>query len=411
MLNYQMASFFENCNPCRSTALEQLSLIIPKLGRRYTNNRNFDRGAGNHTIVTMLSPWIRHRLLLEEEVVFATLRAHRFQDAEKFIQEIFWRTYWKGWLELHPKVWSDFKATRDRDLYIWGKDESLRRALSGMTGIRCFDHWLMELRQTHYLHNHARMWFASIWVFTLGLPWTIGADLFMQLLLDGDPASNTLSWRWISGLQTKGKTYLARADNIEKYTEGRFKPDNQLALEATSIEETGLPNLKPLEIPMLPKEGKPSILLLHDDDLSPENAPLPHQDIVGIALMNGSERRSPNGVAQNVYGFVDAGLKDAVQRLRDKLVLPLCEAEVGPVVQLAHQTGAQRIICSYAPIGPIRDAINDFEIQLGVTEKPNGLVIETGIRDWDSFCWPHAKKGFFNFKKNIPVILSNLVVP
>ena len=405
-----MASFFENCNPCRSTALEQLAVITPKLGRYYANERNFDRGAGHHEGVTMLSPWIRHRLLLEEELASAALRAHSFQDAEKFIQEIFWRTYWKGWLELHPKVWADFKVTRDHDLYTWEKDEGLRRALAGVTGIKCFDHWLMELRQTHYLHNHARMWFASIWVFTLGLPWTIGADLFMQLLLDGDPASNTLSWRWVSGLQTQGKTYLARADNIEKYTEGRFKPDNQLALEAKPLEEIGLPNLKTLEIPMLPEEGKPSILLLHDDDLSPESAPLPHQDIVGIALMNGSERRSPSGVARNVYEFVEGGLEDAVQRLGNRCVLPSCKAEVKSVLQLAHQTGARRIICIHAPIGPVRDAIDDFVIQLGMTENSNGLVVEIGIRDWDAFCWPYAKKGFFNFRKNIPVLLSNLVV-
>ena len=404
-----MASFFENCNPHRSIALEQLALITPKLGRSYTSDRNFDRGAGNHTAVTMLSPWIRHRLLLEEEVASATLRAHRFQDAEKFIQEIFWRTYWKGWLELHPKVWTDFKAKRDHDLYTWKKDERLRRALAGETGIKCFDHWLMELRQTHYLHNHARMWFASIWVFTLDLPWTIGADLFMQFLLDGDPASNTLSWRWISGLQTKGKIYLARADNIEKYTEGRFKPDNQLALKAKPIEESGLHNIEKLEIPLLSKEGKPSILLLHDDDLSPESAPLPHQDIVGVAIMNGSKRRSPNGVAQNVYDFVEAGLKDAVQRLSNRYALPLCESDIGSVLQLAQQTGAQRIIRLYAPTGPIRDSIDEFETQLGMAERPNGLVMETCIRDWDSFCWPYAEKGFFNFKKSIPVILSNFV--
>ncbi len=67
---------------------------------------------------------------------------------------------------------------------------------------------------TGYLHNHARMWFASIWIFTLRLPWELGADFFLRHLLDGDPASNTLSWRWVGGMQTMGKTYLARADNI-----------------------------------------------------------------------------------------------------------------------------------------------------------------------------------------------------
>ena len=62
------------------------------------------------------------------------------------------------------------------------------------------------------------MWFASIWIFTLNLPWQLGADFFMQHLLDGDPASNTLSWRWVAGIQTKGKNYLARKSNIEKYS-------------------------------------------------------------------------------------------------------------------------------------------------------------------------------------------------
>ena len=50
------------------------------------------------------------------------------------------------------------------------------------------------------MHNHVRMWFASIWIFTLNLPWQLGADFFMQHLLDGDPASNTLSWRWVAGI-------------------------------------------------------------------------------------------------------------------------------------------------------------------------------------------------------------------
>ena len=68
------------------------------------------------------------------------------------------------------------------------------------------------------------MWFASIWIFSLGLPWTLGADFFLRHLVDGDPASNTLSWRWVAGLHTRGKTYAARAENIARYTEGRFHP-------------------------------------------------------------------------------------------------------------------------------------------------------------------------------------------
>lgn len=57
------------------------------------------------------------------------------------------------------------------------------------------------------------LWFASVWIFTLRPPWELGADLFMRQLLDGDPASNTLSWRWVAGMHTRGKHYLARRDN------------------------------------------------------------------------------------------------------------------------------------------------------------------------------------------------------
>ena len=92
----------------------------------------------------------------------------------------------------------------------------------GATAIEPFNDWVRELKETGYLHNHARMWFASIWIHTLELPWYLGADFFLKHLLDGDEAVNTLSWRWVAGLHTKGKTYLARASNIEKYTNGRY---------------------------------------------------------------------------------------------------------------------------------------------------------------------------------------------
>ena len=85
------------------------------------------------------------------------------------------------------------------------------RAVDGRTGIDGFDDWARELTATHWLHNHARMWFASIWIFTLRLPWALGADFFMRHLIDGDPASNTLSWRWVAGLHTRSKPYAARA--------------------------------------------------------------------------------------------------------------------------------------------------------------------------------------------------------
>ena len=96
----------------------------------------------------------------------------------------------------------------------------------------------MKLKKNNYLHNHTRMWFASIWIFTLKLPWQLGAEFFLKNLYDGDSASNTLGWRWVGGLQTAGKHYLAREDNIRKYTNNRYKnidlDEKALPLEASN---------------------------------------------------------------------------------------------------------------------------------------------------------------------------------
>ena len=127
---------------------------------------------------------------------------------DKFVDEICWRTYWKGWLEHRPAVWHDylddltyFNDNNENDIY--------HRAIDGETGLECFDAWVSELKEYGYIHNHARMWFASIWVFTLIFRGNLVLISFYRNLLDADPASNTLSWRWVSGLQTKGKRYIA----------------------------------------------------------------------------------------------------------------------------------------------------------------------------------------------------------
>ncbi len=126
-----------------------------------------------------------------------------------------------------------------------GLARAYRRAVEGKTGIECFDAWVEELLETGYLHNHTRMWFASIWIFTLRLPWELGADFTYRHFIDGDPASNTLSWRWVGGLHTRGKTYLARPDNIADHTGGRFRPKN-LATAAVALEEPPMGPIQPL---------------------------------------------------------------------------------------------------------------------------------------------------------------------
>ena len=236
-------SFDPEFTPTRAAALRRLEAFLPVAGR-YAAERNFVRPGNDH--VARLSPWLQKRLILEEEVVAAARERWSFPEVEKFVQEVYWRTYWKGWLEQRPAAWSRWHESvpRLRDGLSAEQRELWEAACAGRTGVAGFDDWAKELVATGYLHNHARMWFASIWVFTLKLPWELGAAFFYEHLLDGDVASNTLSWRWVAGLQTPGKTYVARADNIAHYTEGRHVPDaSRLATQPFPITEEPLPKV------------------------------------------------------------------------------------------------------------------------------------------------------------------------
>jgi deoxyribodipyrimidine photo-lyase len=276
-------------------------------------------------------------------------------------------------------------------------------ACTGQTGIDAFDHWAQELVQTGYLHNHARMWFASIWIFTLRLPWELGADFFMRHLLDGDPASNTLSWRWVAGLQTKGKTYLARADNIETYTAGRFRP-NGLTGAATPLEGADAPRV-PLPAPQMVDASQPCALLLHDDDLSPGY--LFEQGIapVATACLVTTAARSPLHIAPSLAAFVDGVMADVTTRWASRLgpVTPAM-TEVTAVADWARGTGARQIVTPYAPVGPNATALRVLEAALA----SDGIRLVRLQRRFDSAAWPHATAGFFKFKEKIPMLVGGL---
>ena len=92
--------------PNRESALSRLEEFLPKAGKQYAEKRNYDFGPDNRDNVSMLSPYLSHRLLTEREVVEAVLSKYKPKEAESFIQEVVWRTYWKGWLEGRPSVYS-----------------------------------------------------------------------------------------------------------------------------------------------------------------------------------------------------------------------------------------------------------------------------------------------------------------
>lgn len=397
----------------RQQGLERLESFVPRAGHIYAAERNYDYGPHERANVSMLSPWLSHRLLLEEEAIRAVLAQHGPSAPRKFIQEICWRSYWKGWLEMRPKVWRDYQAGVAAAYDAINTNDSRRkklvRALNGATGIECFDFWVSELAESGYLHNHARMWFASIWIFTLGLPWQLGADLFMRMLVDADPASNTLSWRWVAGLQTKGKYYLADADNIARYTGGRFPSTPGLQAEP---QESVMPKLKrysPMSLrPPEKPNSHPFVLLLPMEDLGLEFALLEQAEIKGVAAFNATQGRSPQPVSEVAQNFTQAALEDGLKRASQELGVEAYRFEKTPgpgeLTAWCRDHGCEQILMPYCPVGPSRDLVDGIETNLAL----EGIQIVRIQRPWDTTVWPYATKGFFHFQRQIQPILDGL---
>ena len=390
-------------------AQDRLAAYLPKAGRAYAAGRNYDLGPGAHSKVSGLSPWLRHRLLLETDVLGAALGRHGFAASEKFVQEVFWRAYFKGWLEHRPEVWRRYRADLVAQLGLLEKDQSLavryEEATQGKTGIECFDAWVQELLHTHYLHNHARMWFASIWIFTLKLPWVLGADFFFRHLLDGDPASNTCSWRWVGGLHTAGKTYLARPANIEDYTQGRFQPEGQLAPNAIPLEEPDLgPRVPPtFDVPDL--AGQRTGLLITAEDCAAHQL---EASVRPDALFAWKEpvRRSLLPTAKAVDDFGLKAVDSAAEAASAHFGQPCDQPGSGETAsealgRWAQEHGLDCVITLRMPLGPVRRAV-----LAAVSEHDLPLVEIT--RGYDQAVWPNCRAGFFGLKKKIPSIIAEL---
>lgn len=395
----------------RAAGLAAMAAFAPAMGRRYANGRNIDHGPGAHKAVSRLSPYIRRRLVTEQEVVAAALAAHGPEAAEKFIEEVFWRTYFKGWLERRPQVWSGYVQGLQADLAAVEADRKLRRhlerAMEGQTRLAYFDAWARELVDTGYMHNHARMWFASIWIFTLGLPWRLGADFFYRHLLDGDAASNTLGWRWVAGLHTRGKPYPARADNIKTCTNGRFAPragelaDVTQGLEATEPE--GLPPVLPLRAFTPPEPGVPTALLITDEDGRLEDFARSTLDIRATATLAASHLRSPLPVSDAVVRFEAGALADSAERLGAPATA-LHAGHPGELARWAASAGVAQIVTPYATRGPLHDWLCEARPALAA----HGITLAEWRREWDAEVWPLATAGFFKVRQQIPRLLAGL---
>jgi hypothetical protein len=400
--------------PTRARGQQRLAEFLPAAGRHYAETRNADDGPGERGgrgNVSQLSPWLHAGLLGEAEVLAAVLGEHSPRAAEKFIAEVFWRIYFKGYLEQRPAVWADYCAGRDGALAAVAGNTGLRTAYSqateGCTGIAAFDVWARELVQTGYLHNHARMWFASIWIFTLKLDWRLGADFFLRHLIDGDAASNTLSWRWVAGLHTKGKHYLARPDNIARYTAGR--PEGPLSAEGLvdDAEPLAEPQDYPRRLPDLPPPvsaadlAQPFALLLHDEAAHHAPLALPAAPALVIGASRGAAR-SPGAVGDPAAHFTRAAMANGLAEAAAAFGCPAAEWHPDePLAPVLARSGITRLAVPYLPAGWTRGALASELAPLAA----EGRVV-TLLDPLHRATWPHAKAGFFGVAKQIDALLG-----
>ena len=369
----------------REGALQDLENYINKDIINYSTQRNFDFGPSNRKNVSCLSPYISHRLITEYEVAKKVLSKLPYQKVEKYIQEIFWRVYWKGWLELRPQVWKDFTE----DLKCLEEDKNYQIAVSGKTEIQCFNDWVNELKENNYLHNHTRMWFASIWIFTLNLPWQKGAELFMKHLFDGDAASNTLSWRWVAGLQTKGKHYIAQGWNIAKFTNNKYK-DISLNEDATPLADKREYKLSSLKINKEDLESK--TLIFFESELNIENLNLKdYQNIYCIFLSN--EKRKIK-FDEKVINFKKKIIEDQANRFSN--------------IKIIDEINFDKLTNEIKDLDVIYPSIGENLSFLKSIKKKKNLNYNFIVREGDEFCWQFSNKGYFNFKSNIPKIIQKI---
>ena len=372
----------------RAKAVDKLNTFVEQNLSDYSKLRNFDFGPSNRSNVSCLSPYITHGIINELEVINKSLKKFSFAKNEKFIQEVLWRVYWKGWLELRPDVWSDYLIELDKIKKEFKNNQSYLDAIEGKTNVDCFNQWVIELKENNYLHNHTRMWFASIWIFTLELPWQLGAEFFMQYLYDGDAASNTLGWRWVAGIQTQGKHYLASEWNINKFTNNRFENiklnENAKPISNDKIYSVINKSFKNSEI----SENK--TLLIFENNMTFEFSDFKEHKFKKILLVSNNTDRTIK-LSEKVLKFKANLLEDQKIRLKEKSI----NCETININDLKNIT--EEVYALYPTVGENLNFIQNNQLK----------NIRFLYRKLDQFSWQYCNKGFFNFKNYIPKIIAN----
>ncbi len=370
----------------RAKALDQLNNFVDNHLAEYSKLRNFDFGPEKRSNISCLSPYITHGVINEKEVIQKALSKFSFSKNEKFIQEVLWRTYWKGWLELRPNVWTDYLVELKQIRNEFKNNQDYLSTIEGKTNIDCFNRWVTELKENNYLHNHTRMWFASIWIFTLELPWQLGAEFFMKHLFDGDAASNTLGWRWVAGIQTQGKHYLASEWNIKKFTNNRF--------QNIQLNENAPPKVSEKSYQIIKQDFnnseniKEKNLLIFDNNLSFEVTNFKENNFKKIYLVSNKNEDRSIKLSEKLMKFKSLLIEDQAQRLKNQSI-------DYQIIDISEVTNIENCCGLYPTIGENLDYLNS-----------NNLKVDFLYRSLDQLAWQYCNKGFFNFKNYIPKIVS-----
>ena len=362
---------------------------------KYAANRNFDPGPENRNNTSLLSKYISHRIIDEQETIRSAYNKLPYKKIEKFVQEVFWRTYWKGWLEMRPQVWDDYNQDLN-NLQNELNSSNYKEAIAGKTKIPCFNDWVLELKEFGYLHNHARMWFASIWIFTLGLPWQLGADFFLKHLLDGDPASNTLGWRWVAGLHTKGKHYLASEWNINKFSAKKYEHLN-LNEQAQAKHEDRSYNIQPILFDEINSEH--SLFVFHNLDCSlhlvEKEMNFNHYAVIDFTSILKKENYSPK-----VLDFKIRSNQYLTTVLKERFNSQTIIQNKDDLQTIIKEKNIKNIIFPYLAVGYENDFTKEIKKEFNIYYL---------ARDYDKYCWQFSTKGFFKFKEQIPKILTKIL--
>ena len=377
-----------NFEASRAKALDKLNNFVENNLSEYSKLRNFDYGPDNRSNISCLSPYITHGIINEKEVIKKSLDKFSFAKNEKFIQEVLWRTYWKGWLELRPSVWTDFLIELKKIKGDFQNNQNYKNAIDGKTNVECFNYWVNELKENNYLHNHTRMWFASIWIFTLNLPWQLGAEFFMQHLYDGDAASNTLGWRWVAGVQTQGKHYLASEWNIKKFTNNRFSN--------IKLNENAPPKISEKKYSILkqdftnPENIDQNNLIIFENNLCFETSDFQNNKFKKFYIISNKNENRCSKLSEKVLKFKSSLIQDQEQRFKNQSID--CE-----VIDISEIKKIEKAVGLYPTVGENLDYLNS-----------NTFKINFLYRELDQNSWQYCNKGFFNFKNYIPKIISTL---